>query len=127
MRWAPRRAHGGGRARAGLAGRTDGGCAGAAPCRRAARGPAWRPRGPARALAAAYPPHPLDPEQLWQAISAALTEHADRLLGALERHPQTNEVARSGILLPGFLTIARATERSLALLELGASAGLNLL
>jgi len=81
----------------------------------------------APALAAAYPPHPLDPEQLWQAIAAALTEHADRLLGALERHPQTNEVARSGILLPGFLTIARATERSLALLELGASAGLNLL
>src|SRR5262249_36164488 len=76
---------------------------------------------------AATPPHPLDPEQLWRAIAAALTEHADRLLGALERHPQTNEVARSGILLPGFLTIARATERSLALLELGASAGLNLL
>jgi hypothetical protein len=81
----------------------------------------------APALVAAYPPHPLDPERLWQAVSGALTDHVDELMAALGRHPQTNEVARSAILLPGFLTIARETARPLALLELGSSAGLNLL
>ncbi len=39
---------------------------------------------------------------------------------------QTNEVARSACLLGGFLEISRATSMPLALLELGASAGLNL-
>ena len=40
--------------------------------------------------------------------------------------PQTNEVGRSAALLGGFLEIARATRRPLALREIGSSAGLNL-
>ena len=43
-----------------------------------------------------------------------------------ERRVQTNEVQRSSSLLPGFETVARRSGRPLALIELGASAGLNL-
>src|SRR5215831_14597238 len=39
---------------------------------------------------------------------------------------QTNEIGRSCALLPGFLEIARRTDLPLRLLEIGASAGLNL-
>ncbi len=39
---------------------------------------------------------------------------------------QTNEVGRSRALLPGFLEVARHTGLPLRLLEIGASAGLNL-
>jgi hypothetical protein len=39
---------------------------------------------------------------------------------------QTNEIGRSRALLPGFLEVARATGLPLRLLEIGASAGLNL-
>jgi len=81
----------------------------------------------AEALVAAYPPNVLDVERLWQAVSDALMRHEEHLVAMLERPPQTNEVARSAILLPALLTIARTTTLPLALLELGASAGLNLL
>jgi hypothetical protein len=47
------------------------------------------------------------------------------LLGA--RATQTNEVGRCAFLLPGLATAWRASRRPLALLDLGASAGLNLL
>jgi hypothetical protein len=39
---------------------------------------------------------------------------------------QTNEIGRSRALLPGFLEVARRTSLPLRLLEIGASAGLNL-
>jgi hypothetical protein len=39
---------------------------------------------------------------------------------------QTNEIGRSCALLPGFLEVARRTGLPLRLLEIGASAGLNL-
>ncbi len=48
------------------------------------------------------------------------------LAGLLESAPQTNEVARCGILLGGLLTVAGETRLPLALNEIGASAGLNL-
>lgn len=41
--------------------------------------------------------------------------------------PQTNEVMRSAVLLAGFLEIARAQRLPLRMLEMGCSAGLNLL
>jgi len=44
----------------------------------------------------------------------------------IDRPVQTNEVGRSAALLGGFLTVAQATGLSLRLLEIGASAGLNL-
>jgi hypothetical protein len=51
----------------------------------------------------------------------------DRLEAYLAQAPQTNEVARSAMLLGGFLTVAHACPLPLAVLEIGASAGLNLL
>jgi hypothetical protein len=78
-------------------------------------------------LQAVYPPAEMDPDALWNAVEAALDDHAERILDWLERSPQTNVVARSAMLLPGLLTIARETGLSLRLLEFGASGGLNLL
>jgi hypothetical protein len=45
---------------------------------------------------------------------------------SLQRAVQTNEVGRSAALLGGFLTVADETGLGLRILELGASAGLNL-
>jgi hypothetical protein len=81
--------------------------------------------GKTPALAALYPPAPQpDPDALWAALAPVLTGKA--ILPWLDTAPQTNEVARSGVLVPGFLTIAAETGLPLALLELGCSAGLNL-
>ncbi len=75
-------------------------------------------------LAGCYPPHEIDDERLAAALAGAL--HDDRLLPWLDSAPQTNEVARSGVLMPGLMTVAAGTGLPLALFELGASAGLNL-
>ncbi|MGL3607043.1 DUF2332 domain-containing protein [Rhizobium sp. G187] len=77
-------------------------------------------------LAAVYPPHAVDDDTLWGAISNALQRDEAFMLDRLASAPQTNEVRRSSALLPGFLTIAALTEKPLALSEVGASAGLNL-
>jgi hypothetical protein len=54
--------------------------------------------------------------------------HRDELLPVIRtRLTQTNEVRRSAVLLPAFATVARETGRPLALIEIGPSAGLNLL
>lgn len=81
--------------------------------------------GKAPALAAHYPPNPTpDPGTLWAALAPLLAGKA--LLPWLDSAPQTNEVARSAVLMGGFLTIAAETGLPLALLEAGCSAGLNL-
>ena len=78
------------------------------------------------ALAPLYPPHPLpDADALWAAMQAALLDPA--LAPWLDSVPQTNEVARSAILMAGLLVVAAETGLPVALHELGASAGLNLL
>jgi hypothetical protein len=78
------------------------------------------------ALAACYPPNPLpEPDSLWLALLPALDDSA--LPGWLDRAPQTNEVGRSAVLMSGLLVIADCFPEPLSLLELGASAGLNLL
>ena len=85
-------------------------------------------RGRAPALAAFYPPHaPGDDDAFWNAIAASISADDAEMTAFLDSPPQTNEVARSAVLLGGFLTIAEAVRRPLALYELGASAGLNLL
>lgn len=66
------------------------------------------------------------PERAWPAFRAALGEHAEELRREVARPCQTNEVGRSGGLLGGFLLLSRTTGLPLRLLELGASAGLNL-
>lgn len=77
-------------------------------------------------LAPCYPPHPLpEAAAMWDAMRAALADPA--LAPWLDRVPQTNEVARSAALMAGLLVIAAETGLPLALHELGASAGLNLL
>jgi hypothetical protein len=81
--------------------------------------------GRAPALAALYPPNPApDPDALWGALRPLLS--GSLLLPWMASAPQTNEVARSGVLMPGFLAVAADTGLPLALLELGCSAGLNL-
>jgi hypothetical protein len=81
--------------------------------------------GGAPALAALYPPTPLpDEDRLWDALQPTLDQPA--LLPWLNRPPQTNEVGRSAVLMGGLLVVAAAPARPIELLELGASAGLNL-
>ena len=60
------------------------------------------------------------------ALLAALAAHPDELRKSLDHPPQTNEVGRSAVFLGGFLEIAARSGLPLRLLELGASAGLNL-
>jgi hypothetical protein len=55
-----------------------------------------------------------------------VSEHRARLQELLMRPVQTNEVARSRVLIGGFLLVARDTGLPLRILEFGASAGLNL-
>jgi hypothetical protein len=64
----------------------------------------------------------------WDDFARALEEGADEIRGRLRvQDVQTNEVQRCVALLPAFLTVARETGRPVELLELGPSAGLNLL
>ncbi|HEX6374177.1 MAG TPA: DUF2332 family protein [Allosphingosinicella sp.] len=82
-------------------------------------------RGNIPALAACYPPSPLpDEETLWAALRPALAD--PDLLPWLDSAPQTNEVGRSAVLMSGLLALAELFPQPVELLELGASAGLNL-
>jgi hypothetical protein len=77
-------------------------------------------------LAQVYPPNQATDDALWQAVEAAARTHAATILSRLQSPPQTNEVRRSAVLLPGFLEIARRFPgQPLVTSELGASAGLN--
>ena len=78
-------------------------------------------------VAKIYPPQTTDDLAMASAIPTTLARNVDHLLGMLDSAPQTNEIARSGMLLPGFLVIARESGLPLELTEIGASAGLNLL
>lgn len=80
-----------------------------------------------QALAAVYPPNDAGDDALAAAVAGALERHDAALAAALDSAPQTNEVARAAMLLPGFLAIARETGLPLALAEIGSSGGLNLL
>jgi hypothetical protein len=84
--------------------------------------------GASPALARVYPRAGVDTDgdALWSAVAGALDRHGPAVLRFLQSPPQTNEVARCAVLLGGFLAIAGQTGRPLALLEIGASAGLNL-
>jgi hypothetical protein len=82
--------------------------------------------GRAPLLAPLYPPVSDTGPAFDAALRATVAEQGGDLAGLIESAPQTNEVARSGILLGGLLTIAAETRLPLALNEIGASAGLNL-
>jgi hypothetical protein len=78
-------------------------------------------------LSAVYPPADASDETIAGVLPAVFARNDKGLVRALDSAPQTNEIARSGMLLPGFLTIAQETRLPLALHEIGSSAGLNLL
>jgi hypothetical protein len=64
----------------------------------------------------------------WEDFTAALVEHQDELRSRIATQGvQTNEVKRCTALLPALLTAAAETGLPVELLELGPSAGLNLL
>lgn len=77
-------------------------------------------------LTAVYPPNPPAPEALWSALRQAIAGHDTFLHDYLDSAPQTNEVRRSSALLGGASMVTRAFGLPLDLLEIGASAGLNL-
>ena len=79
------------------------------------------------ALAPLYPPHPLPSEdEYWRGAEIAIRDLDALLTRFLDSAPQTNEVARSAALLPGYLRIAGRAGLPLSIREIGSSAGLNL-
>jgi hypothetical protein len=77
-------------------------------------------------LARAYGSFAGDAGPAWQAFAAVLKRNAPELRQLLELSVQTNEVGRCAALLFGFQAVASETAMPLRLLEVGASAGLNL-
>src|SRR5438105_962293 len=67
-----------------------------------------------------------DADGAWDALLALARDRPDDLRERLNGPVQTNEVGRCGPLAAGFLLVARETGLPLRLLEVGASAGLNL-
>jgi hypothetical protein len=65
-------------------------------------------------------------EGLWEAFIDTIAQQQDALQLWLNHTVQTNEVGRCAGLIGGFLLLAEETGHPLRLLELGASAGLNL-
>jgi hypothetical protein len=68
-----------------------------------------------------------DANAAWPALRGFFEGKRDRLRRGLEEPVQTNEVSRSAALVVGFLEVARRSGLPLRTLEVGASAGLNLL
>lgn len=64
---------------------------------------------------------------LWLAVRGALERNPLYFETYLATAPQTNEVGRSGVLICGFLEIAKRFDLPMHLFEIGASAGLNLI
>ena len=77
-------------------------------------------------LTALYPPAPFDAEAMGRVLHEALDRHDAVLTDFLESPPQTNEVARSGLVLGAALHTVARFGLPLALYEIGASAALNL-
>jgi hypothetical protein len=87
--------------------------------------------GRAPALAALYPSAGgttgADPTVVAEAFLTVVDDHRDAVVETLRtRTTQTNEVGRCGALLLAHGAVAAATGRPLGVVELGASAGLNL-
>jgi hypothetical protein len=76
------------------------------------------------ALAAAYDAG--NASRAWEALRETIERNAGEIRPLIDLPVQTNEVGRCNALLFGFLTVAAETGLPLRLLEVGASAGLNL-
>ena len=68
-----------------------------------------------------------DATAAWPVFREALVDGRDRIRELLGAGCQTNEVGRSAALFGGFLEVAHRTRLPLRIVEIGASAGLNLL
>lgn len=62
----------------------------------------------------------------WAALRRTLADQGDEVREWLSRPPQTNEVGRAAALIGGLLHLAARTTLPVRLVEVGASAGLNL-
>lgn len=83
--------------------------------------------GRAPALAVHYPSAGgSEGPEIGRAFLAAVEEHEAELAERIEDGVQTNEVGRSAVLVGGYAAITRRTALPLRVLEVGASAGLNL-
>lgn len=84
--------------------------------------------GHAPELALYYPSVGGDPSRdgMQDTFRSAVAANRDALPSLIDQPVQTNEVGRTAALAPGFLVVARTTGLPLRVLELGASAGLNL-
>jgi hypothetical protein len=84
--------------------------------------------GQAEALARFYPSAggAVDVPAAWDALRALLERDGERVSALSARPCQTNEVGRAAALMFGFLAVAARTRLPFRLLEVGASAGLNL-
>lgn len=83
----------------------------------------------APALALHYPSVGGTPGTTAQVLAAfldVLREHADEVRAGLGQAPQTNEVGRAGALLGGLHALVAERDLPVRLVEIGASAGLNL-
>ena len=67
-----------------------------------------------------------DPKAAWPLFRLALLEHRDAMRAMVQQGCQTNEVGRSAALVGGFLEVSHRAGLPLRILEIGASAGLNL-
>jgi hypothetical protein len=67
-----------------------------------------------------------DPARAWEALRDVVSRNGAELQKLVELPVQTNEVGRCNALLFGFMAVATETGLPLRLLEVGASAGLNL-
>ena len=67
-----------------------------------------------------------DARAAWPPFRQALTDHRAEIGRLVSHGCQTNEVGRCAALLGGFLEVAHRTGLPLRILEIGASAGLNL-
>jgi hypothetical protein len=76
-------------------------------------------------LAALYPPGDWRMDGVWPAARDFLTREHDWAAEFIRSAPQTNEVRRSIALLAGFLAFAKTWNGPIDMLEIGASAGLN--
>ena len=84
--------------------------------------------GEASALAAFYPSAggSLPAAGVWPVALATIHEHRDEVRARLHRTVQTNEPGRSAVLFGALLWLTDRYRRPIRLLEVGASAGLNL-
>jgi hypothetical protein len=85
--------------------------------------------GRAPSLAAFYPSAGGDrpADEAWPVAEAVMEERFDQVRERLHRTVQTNEPGRSAVLFAGLLWLTDRHRRPIRLLEVGASAGLNLL